>query len=174
MGKTSGFFSFRGFTLVELLIVIAVVGIMATGLIVLLNPLAQIQKSRDAQRKSDLSEIQKALEMYYQDYNRYPVSTSDFKIKGSEGNPVEWGTVSWSPYMSVLPKDPSGTRKYIYYSPDDHTYLLYTSLERGANDPQVCTGTGNKCTNVPTGADCGNDGNSAICNYGVSSQNVSI
>lgn len=51
-----------GFTLVELLIVIAIIGLLASGLMMILNPVAQIQKANDARRKSDLGQVQKALE----------------------------------------------------------------------------------------------------------------
>jgi len=173
MSRTSKFSFSRGFTLIELLIVIGIIGVLAAGTIVLLNPLAQIQKAHDAQRKSDFSEIQKALEMYYQDYNSYPPSSSDFKIKipdtTGDGTIVNWGS-SWAPFMSTLPSDPSSTQNYVYFS-DGQAYRLYASLERGANDPQTCNG-GNPCASLPTGATCGGAG--IVCNYGTSSPNVSL
>jgi len=143
---------------------------MATGIIVMVNPLAQIQKAKDTNRKSDLSQIQKALETYYQDIGKYPSSTVDYKIKGLDGNSVVWGS-SWQPYMATLPKDPSSSKNYVYNStsPDGQTYYIYASLDRGANDSQACNG-GAKCNGVPSGAGCGTG---ATCNYGVSSLNVS-
>jgi len=61
-----------GFTLMELLIVIAILGLLAT--IGLGSFRTSQMKGRDAQRKSDLSQIQKALEMYYNDYSGYPAA----------------------------------------------------------------------------------------------------
>ncbi len=160
----------RGFTLVELLIVIATVGILAAGAIFVIDPVTQFQKARDAQRKSDLSQIQKAFETFYQDYGKYP-DTLNYKIKKiDEAISIEWGN-SWLPYMNVLPKDPSSSKNYVYYSTSSgQTYYLYASLERGANDSQVCQGlnANGECSSVP-GADlC-----AGKCNYGVSSPNVS-
>lgn len=142
---------------------------MAAGLVAVLNPLAQIQKAHDAQRKSDLSQIKNALEIYYQDNGQYPPATSDYKIKGLDNNAIAWGS-SWQPYMSVLPKDPSSSKNYVYNnaSLDGQTYYIYASLDRGADDPQVCN-NGSECSSLPVGASCG----TGICNYGVSSPNVS-
>lgn len=160
----------KGFTLIELTIVIAIIGVMAAGIISIVNPLAQLQKANDAERKSDLSQIQKALETFYQDNGKYP-DTISFKIKNTNnGNAAEWGTDQWAPYMKVLPKDPSSVKNYIYYSTvDGQTYYLYASLDRGAGDAQACNG-GNVCTNLPSGSSCGTG---VICNYGVSTPNVS-
>lgn len=144
---------------------------MAVGIIMTLNPLAQIQKARDASRKSDLSQIQKGLETYYQDNNKYPQSTSDYKIKGLDGSTIEWNS-SWLPYMSKVPKDSSSSKKYVYYSTgtDGQTYYIYASLDRGINDPQICQNlnANGECSSVPGANLCLNK-----CNYGVSSPNVS-
>ena len=165
----------RGFTLVEMLVVIALVGVIAAALIFGLNPLAQIQKSNDAHRKSDLASMQRALELYYQDNGNYPASSADFKlyINASTKN---WGD-QWTPYMSTLPKDPIPTNTYMYYSPasgNGQTYYIYANLQRGKLDPGACN-KGDACTSLtqgvpgfPTGNACG-----GTCNYGVSSPNVS-
>ena len=145
-----------GFTLIELLVVVAILGILAVGVMVLLNPVAQIQKARDAQRKSDLAQIQKVLEAYYNDNGRYPLSTgvqgtwanclitspdtyTQYRIAAPLGtNCIDWGT-SWVAYNTSLPKDPLSTNKYVYnVSSDGQTYYLYAHLERGYRDKQNC------------------------------------
>lgn len=158
-----------GFTLIELLIVIAVIGILAVQAFVLLNPVEQLQKAWDVRRKSDLAEVQKALEKFYQDNGRYPDSIN-YKIKSlSTGNiPVDWGN-AWLPYLGVLPKDPKSSKKYVYSSSSGQAYYLYASLDRGAKDSQVCRPDGAKCDNAPVSG-CGAN---YICNYGISSPNVS-
>ena len=159
----------KGFTLIEMILVIALISSLAMVALAVLNPLEQFKKSNDARRKSDLYQIQRALEAYYQDNGKYPTSTSDFQIQ-SGGKTITWGT-SWQPYMNIVPKDPgSPTKFYVYYSPslaNGQTYYIYASLDRGADDPQVCNG-GAACANVPSGATCG-----AVCSFGLSSPNVS-
>lgn len=54
----------KGFTLVELLIVIAIVAILATATIVVLNPAELLAQARDAQRIADLDNIRTALGLY--------------------------------------------------------------------------------------------------------------
>jgi len=137
------------------LIVIAIIGILAVGSMTLINPLSQIQKANDAKRKADLSQIQKALEIYYNDYGAYPL-TGTGNIIATYG----WGT-QWLTYISKLPIDPSTSRTYVYCS-SGQSYYLYASLEKGGP-------LGSNNCGVPT--ICGTG--SPICNYGVSSSNVS-
>ncbi len=54
----------RGFTLLELLIVIAIIAILSVALVLVLNPAETLRKSRDAQRISDLSTLKTALGIY--------------------------------------------------------------------------------------------------------------
>lgn len=178
MGRNYSSKNTAGFTLVELLITIVIIGILVSGLILIIDPATQLQKNRDAQRKSDLAQIQKAFETFHQDNGKYPNAEAESnKIKGLDGNVVDWGA-TWLPYMSILPKDPSSPSKnYVYYShPDSNgqTYYIYASLDRGGNDPHACTGSNNACSGPPIGSNinmqnaCG-----GVCNYGVSSPNVS-
>lgn len=165
----------KGFTLIEMLVVLAILGVIAAVLFSAINPLAQLSKSNDARRKSDLEALQHALELYYQDNSRYPASSADFKLYINNVT-LAWGT-AWQPYIRVLPKDPLPTNSYVYYSPassNGQTYYLYASLQRGSKDPQVCN-SGNACTTLtqgvpgfPTGNACG-----GTCSYGISSPNVS-
>lgn len=162
----------RGFTLIELIIVMGILSIMSAGALAVLNPASQFQKANDARRKSDLYQIQRALEGYYDDNGRYPptYSSSDYRIKGLDGSAVNWGS-SWQPYMDVLPKDPASSRRYVYFSDDGQSYYIYASLEKGT-DPNTCKSDGSVCDSVTSNdiisTVCGD-----ICNFGVSSPNVS-
>lgn len=60
----------RGFTLVEMLAALAVVSILMT--LVFANIQSGKQKARDAQRKSDLGQVQIALRLFKDTYGRYP------------------------------------------------------------------------------------------------------
>lgn len=164
----------KGFTLIELIIVIAIVALISTATLAVLNPFGQFNKARDAKMKSDLSQIQKALEAYYQDNGRYPPNASSctYGISGNnnDGNDcIEWGK-SWQPYMNVLPADVIKGHRYVYYSSfNGQSYYLYANLNN-SKDPQACN-YGAACLSlsangIPSNA-CG-----ATCNFGVTSPNV--
>ncbi|MCL5433259.1 MAG: prepilin-type N-terminal cleavage/methylation domain-containing protein [Patescibacteria group bacterium] len=161
----------KGFTMIELITVIAVIAILSAMVMRIIDPFEQFKKANDGRRKSDLSQIQRALEQYYQDNGRYPSSTTDpgseYKIMGVDGSTINWGTL-WSPYMNMLPSDPNKSKTYVYYSSEDgQSYYLYASLDRGGKDPQSChPGQEVKCDNAPDDV-CG-----GICSYGVTSPNV--
>ncbi len=120
----------KGFTLIELIVVIAIIGVLATVLIITFNPLAQLQKARDAQRRSDMKAIQNALEQYYNDHGSYPTVPCAWYASESDATGPGWVCHSggdWIPglapqYMKSLPKDPSGgsngtgCKTYLYYS----------------------------------------------------------
>jgi prepilin-type N-terminal cleavage/methylation domain-containing protein len=142
----------QGFTLIELLVVISIIGILATLLIANYN--AARSRARDAQRKSDLRNIQTALRLYYNDTQNYPCSdghpvptepneTSDIRGCGtqpacSQVSPCNWGS-SWAPttsrvYMSTLPDDPSPDRSYRYDWITNDNYTLKACLENTSDD----------------------------------------
>ncbi|HRN96582.1 MAG TPA: prepilin-type N-terminal cleavage/methylation domain-containing protein [Candidatus Levybacteria bacterium] len=153
-----------GFTLIELLVVMGVLGTLAAGLVMVINPSGQLGKARDAKRKSDLAQIQRALEVYYDDYNEYPASLLDLKTASAS-------------YMEKVPEDPRSPFKYYYrrsVSLGDQGYQLYSHLESPA-DPQRCPGAtadmSTKCSNTNNN-DCAVSG-VGQCRYGVSSPNTS-
>jgi prepilin-type N-terminal cleavage/methylation domain-containing protein len=77
----------KGFTLLEILLVIAAIGILASIVLVAINPNRQIAQVRDAQRRSDINTIYKALEQYLIDNGSYPTSVnSNFKEICNTGN----------------------------------------------------------------------------------------
>ncbi len=132
----------KGFTLVELLIVVSIIGVLTT--LLMANFIGVRQRARDAQRKSDLRQIQSALELYRADQGSYP-TTSSLSGPNSVGN-CDSGTSIKSPnncsvstYMTTVPKDPMGSLYFnsgnYYFSGDGTTYTLGACLEN-ASDSQ--------------------------------------
>ncbi len=110
-----------GFTLIELLAVIAIIGILAT--IAVIGISTATKKARDSRRKTDLTNVKTALELYAQDNtNTYPDVTA-YKDLGTK----------LASYIQNLPKDPkSGTSGYDYVYSANATgdrYVLFAKLE---------------------------------------------
>lgn len=171
----------KGFTLIELLVVMAVIGSLAGAAILLVNPTEQFRRERDTQRKNDLAQIQRALEVYYNDYGKYPASTTagagakinDTTSCGASG--CAWGA-AWTPYMPSIPKDPVAARTYSYWaSSDGQMYRLYTSLERGIKDSQACVSGGVEvaCPNANASVTANGCNAGYICSFGITSPNTS-
>lgn len=98
----------RGFTIVELLIVIVVIAILAAISVVAYSGIQQ--RARDAQRQNDIQAITKALELYYIDKGYYPVCTGSTSINTSWCTTADASWANMSPllasYMSKVPQDP--------------------------------------------------------------------
>jgi len=99
----------RGFTIVELLIVIVVIGILAAVTIVSFNGVST--RARDASRSSAITSVQKALEMYRIDNNDlYPSVGSD-----NAGYSLSSLATALVPkYLPAIPVDPSASSLYSY------------------------------------------------------------
>jgi type II secretion system protein G len=108
-----------GFTIVELLIVIVVIGILAAITIVAYNGIQQ--RGRDSDRKSGISTIQKALELYHADNGGYPtcVANVTYIAGGARGSCITDGAGfigSLAPkYIQKVPQDPTGTGDFRYF-----------------------------------------------------------
>jgi len=150
----------RGFTLIEMLVVISIIGILAVLISANLN--SARARARDAERKSDLKSIETALRLYYNDYGAYPKATSG-KIDGcgSAGTAAcTWGlewNVGNTVYMQTLPNDPLSSQDYQYkmgtssdsptaYSSTD-SFTLVACLENLSDTSGVTTPSGFTCPN---------------------------
>jgi prepilin-type N-terminal cleavage/methylation domain-containing protein len=137
----------KGFTLVEMLIVIALIGILAAALVEKMD--AALAQARDSRRKSDLRKMQSVLMTYYARNGKYPTSwlngAGQYTWSNSDPRPVNgtWNNGDWLPglvptYIPALPSDPKGGlgtytgafpcnlnwRAYLYESDGQHYKLL--------------------------------------------------
>lgn len=108
-----------GFTLVELTIAIAVIGILATISVVSYNGVQE--RTRDARRKSDLATIIEGLDLYYNKHGKYPPGSCTLTPSTACKINTGWSTTaesnSWSnlaahlePFIDTLPYDPVNTQ----------------------------------------------------------------
>jgi len=67
---------FKGFTMIELLIVIAVLGILAVAVLAAINPIEQINRGRDTGSRSDAEQLLSAIDRYYAGKGFYPWMTN--------------------------------------------------------------------------------------------------
>jgi|SRR3989344_2098616 len=135
-------FNKKGFTLVELLVVIAIIGILASVVIVSLN--SARTRARDARRAADFSQIQSALETYYESQNP--------PIYPNTGWAAMDTALEAGGFMSNVPTDPknSGTQIYDYDScaaggSNNQDYVLSVTMENTSAPALRNSYKGTKC-----------------------------
>lgn len=126
----------KGFTLIEMLIVIAIIGILSSVVLVGLGPVQR--RGRDARRQSDLRQTQNALELYFNKCGHYPGSSDcDSPIGSPSWSGMTNALIGASIGINQIPKDPSPTQDYAYETNDSGTgYVLMATLE-DANNPAL-------------------------------------
>lgn len=158
------------FTLIELMVAMVILSILSVLLIGNFN--TTMKRGRDANRKNDLSQVQKALEVYYEDNQGYP----SFDIIA---NPIKKLCVTEScstgetVYMVKVPADPSSSYTYKYLPQPTPSgggvssyYYLYSYLE---ND--LDRGNGVSIKGYTSGVMC-DVASTAVCKYYVGSTNA--
>jgi len=102
----------RGFTLIEILVVLVIIGILAA--MIAPNIIGRDDQARVTAAKSDLQAISQALDLYKMDNFRYP--TTDQGLDALVNKPAEAKNWPANGYLKVAPKDPWGN-DYVYVAP---------------------------------------------------------
>lgn len=110
----------KGFTLIEVLIVVSIIGLLASTVLVGLGGFRS--RGRDARRIQDLKSLQNGLELYYARNNQYPNVLSDLKTAGIG--------------VTKLPTDPANNADYFYSykTADKQGYILAAGLDASLGD----------------------------------------
>lgn len=131
----------KGFTLIEILVVVSIIGVLMS--LTLLGLQGSRQSSRDAKRKSDIELVRSGLELFKADCKKYP-SANIFASTRLTGDGSLTSCATTNIYISQLPVEPfAPERAYVYYS-NGIIYELCTSLEGGSAGPVTC-GTTTTC-----------------------------
>lgn len=141
-------FKQKGFTIIELLIVIVVIGILATITAVALG--GANERARDAKRESDVKSLQTALEAYYTVGNsHYPTlaNMNDTTFRGDNFQGLD-GSVY---------EDPNGTDDQLASTPAESVYA-YEPAPSGCDN----TDTGGMCTEYTLTATMEGDGSTLV------------
>ncbi len=133
----------KAFTLIELLVAIAIIGFLATiSIIALSNARA---KSRDAKRAGDMKQVQTALELFFNDNNRYPTA-EEFAL----GSIFSTSSGATSTYMKIIPAAPTPVDGSCNSSQNN---FYYTQTENG-NSYTISFCLGNTTGTLAAGPKC--------------------
>jgi type IV pilus assembly protein PilA len=130
----------QGFTLVELLVVIGVLGVLAAAVLTAINPLEQLARGRDGGRKSTVSQLGNALQAYYTSQNAtYPTANATWittLINSGEVKTVP-SAVTPTPYTCV-----TNSQNGWCYNIVGAEAVVFTRAESSSEATRAgCTGT---------------------------------
>ncbi len=123
-----------GFTLVEIMVVVVIIGILAV--LIVPRVLGRTDEAKQAAARHDIATVMQSLKLYKLDNGRYP--TNDQGLQALVTKPTSAPVpANWKPYLDKLPKDPWGNA-YQYLSPGVHGEIDVFSL--GADNQPGGTG----------------------------------
>jgi len=111
----------KGFTIVEMLVAIVVIGILISITIVSYSGIQQ--RARDSERESDITQIKIALEKYHADKSMYPSVCTDDDIVCT----ISLLSSELLPYLKAIPHDP----RFVSGSVDDYSYVRSDTSDDG-------------------------------------------
>jgi general secretion pathway protein G len=141
-----------GFTLVELMVVVAIIALLAA--IIIPNYVHARAQAAVSESEANLKQIATSLELYYGDNQAYPPTG------GGQVNPALFGGAT-NPYMTSTPTNALGRQPYAYLNvpaaagkPDSYTVTdagpydptTLGSLPKGAGSGALCSSAG--CTEI--------------------------
>lgn len=162
----------RGFTLVELLIVIAIIAILAVVAFIVINPLELTRRARDASRLSDIASLQQAITVAVQEATSTPnqvlcvgggnVCQGRSNVDSRNSNGTGWVRVDLSSQQAVsvptLPIDPNDGLQFHYtYCADTGLtgitadWVIFTTLESTQQSGKMTTDGGPDDTKFEAG-----------------------
>ncbi len=102
-----------GFTLIELMVVLVIIGVLAA--LIVPNVLDRADDARVTAARTDVNNLVQALKLYKLDNQRYPTAQQGLQalLTRPQTNPVP---PNWKPYLEKLPNDP-WARQYQYLNP---------------------------------------------------------
>ena len=114
----------RGFTLVEIMVVVVIIGVL--GALVVPKLLGRTGEARVTAARADIASLGNALKLYKLDNQRYPTTEQGLKalVEKPTTGPAPAG---WKSYIDKLPKDPWGN-EYQYMAPGLHGEVDVFSL----------------------------------------------
>ncbi len=124
----------RGYSLIELMMYVAIVGILLVGAATAIN--SALKKGRKSATTTSLRVISQEIDSYYADNSRYPETLEDLMVKpeGMKGN-GEWPYVK--PVNGEMPKDGYDYDFHYERTPGQpHPYELYSYGPNGEDAPQ--------------------------------------
>ena len=115
----------KGFTIIELLIVVAIIGILAT--LMLVSYSHTLKKSRDARRVSDIESVKLACNMFADKTGGYPNTSSWIVLSGLLTDYVDVTNINDPKYST----DPLKSYRYTGADGSDCYFKYYSELEEG-------------------------------------------
>ena len=115
----------RGFTLIEIMVVVIIIGLLAA--VIVPSVINKVDEARVSKAKADIQSLETALTMYRLDNSKYP--TTDQGLQALVVQPTDPSIRHWKQggYLQRISKDPWGA-DYVYAMPGQHgkDYDLYT------------------------------------------------